>query len=191
MKKIKQQSFKTQVGLFLNKFKTQLYVAAGITFGLILGFFIFGQQTQPGYSVVWAHNNSFKIPTGLYSFLLENGEDDCTDYAGTGTGKGTTLTTVHEVVDGRYAWIDIGCESISNQTADFPVVYHDGNWRIISAARYHVWDDDGNSYPDCGVVDEFEISKQFAPQCLEVKPSNDPEYGNTYEPVRVRDVEYN
>ncbi len=161
-------------------------VVAGLT-GLIAGYLLFGQPKQPELSVVWSYENSAKIPSDLYNFLIEEGRRGCSGYKGTNTIQGTHLAAVHEVVDERYAWIDIGCESIRNDDASFPVVKYKGKWKLISAARYWMTDANGKMYPRCDVVDEFHISKLFAPVCTNVSPDKPlPESGK----LPLRQVQY-
>ncbi len=161
-------------------------VFAGLA-GLVVGYLLFSPPKQPEYSVVWSFENSAKIPPDLYNFLVAEGKKGCNDYRGTNTTQGTHLAAVHKVVDERYAWVDIGCERISNENADFPVVKYNGNWKLISAARYWMADTNGNRYPRCDVVDEFKISKQFAPTCTTASPDNMPP---TSSPLPTRQVQY-
>lgn len=147
-------------------------VIAGLT-GLVVGYLVFSPQKQPELSVVWSFENKAKIPSDLYDFLVKEGKTGCKGYMGTDTAQGTHLAAVHEVVDGRYAWIDIGCEAIRNESADFPVVKFEGKWKLISAARYWMGDAEGNRYPRCDVVDEFQISKLFSPVCTTASPDDE------------------
>jgi hypothetical protein len=168
------------------KLQILIPILAGLA-GLLIGYAVFSPPAQPRHSVVWSYENAAKIPGDLYDYLIEEGRKGCKDYRGTNTVLGTHLASVHQVIDGRYAWIDIGCESLQNTSADFPVVKFEGKWRLISAARYWLNDTEGNRYPRCDVVDEFQISKLFAPTCAEAVTGEDPDV-----PIKgaLRQVQY-
>lgn len=148
-------------------------VLAGL-FGLaagIAGTRLLSGRTAPA-NVVWAADNTVKVPTDLRRFL--EAQDGCKAYRGTGTPNGVGLWGVYQSFKGQYAKIAYGCSD--NLTYYIFAIKQKGTWQLLRPTEYFApfkdaVDPSKGALPFCTVIEKYKIPKDIEPFCVKADGS--------------------
>lgn len=130
----------------------------------IVGTRFLDSRISPG-NIVWAADETAKIPTDLRKFL--NNRDDCQNYRGESTPTGVGLWGVYQVSGGKFAKISYGCSW--SLTSYKMAVKQSGDWILLLPTDYFAPFAGSNSagaLPYCKVIDNYKIPKDIEPFCI-------------------------
>lgn len=134
-------------------------LAASIVFvaGYWLNVVLNGQNDKV---LVWAVDDTVKIPDGLEGYLMSESKDDCMGYRGTDSPTGVTLYAVEKSVGDWFAAMSTGCSDMLAGSEFMTVAMKkDGKWTLTQPIRYF------NSTPDCEQLQKYSITKDAEPEC--------------------------
>lgn len=115
-------------------------------------------RKQPD-TLVWAADASVQIPKDLKNFLQN--KNDCNDYLGEDTRRGTALWGVYEVSQEKFAKISYGCAfSLTNYVF---AIKTEGQWKLIPPAEYF----ESGSLPLCSQLEKYNIDKSVEAFCVD------------------------
>lgn len=152
------------------------YVACGLA-GLILGAAaVSGWAASKNQSnLVWAADNTVKIPTGLQKYLQS--QDDCKEYRGTGSPTGIGLWGVYQVSRERFAKISYGCSgSLTNYIMAVKI---SNQWQLLPPTEYFAPFNDATdrgvgAIPHCHMVEKYKIPSDIESFCIKSDGSAQP-----------------
>ena len=148
----------------------RLPLIAGLV-GLVIGITaiqLWRRTNQPA-NIVWAADNTVKVPRDLQAFLL-NTENNCKSYRGAGSPDGVCLWGVYQMSQGRYAKIAYGCSwSLSSYIM---AVKPAGDWQLLPPAEYFApfkggLDSTAGALPFCTSVEQYKIPGDIEPFCVQ------------------------
>lgn len=137
----------------------------GLFLGIIITTFVSGRRAPT--NLVWAADNTVKIPRDLRRFLET--KNDCQAYRGTGTPTGVGLWGVYQTSKDQFAKIAYGCSWSLNSYV--MAVKQKGLWQLLKPTEYFAPFKDGvdpskGALPFCAVVEKYKIPKDIEPFCI-------------------------
>lgn len=152
---------------------TKYLVRFGIpVFGLVVGLGIgvvwvnIITSRRVPQNLVWAADNTVKVPKDLQKFLLK--QNDCRSYKGAGSPTGVGVWGVYQVAQDKFAKISYGCSI--NLNLYIMAVKQSGHWALIQPTEYFANVDtlSGNGYlPKCEVLAKYKITKNVESFCVQ------------------------
>jgi hypothetical protein len=122
-------------------------------------------RKQPA-NVVWAADNTVKIPADLKNFLLH--QTDCKNYRGTSSPQGVGLWGVYQVSKDKFAKISYGCSiSLSNYIM---AVKQNGTWQLLQPTEYFspfANTQTAGALPLCAQLDKYKIDQTIESFCVD------------------------
>ncbi len=118
------------------------------------------QDRSKPSNIVWAIDETVKVPSDLKKMLLQR--DDCKDYRSAGSPKGVGLWAVVQVEQGSFAKITHGCSwSVNNQALAVKI---NQKWQLIPALEY--FSDTLQGVPSCTAVVKYKVPIGLEGFCL-------------------------
>lgn len=155
----KQQQKLKSLSLFLAIF------AIGLALGVTLIKFNATNKGTPK-NLVWAADNTVKIPASLRKFLVTR--NDCGHYKGNGSPDGVGLWSVYQVSNERFAKIAYGCSW--NLTSYIMAVKQNNGWILVPPKEYFAEFKDSpgkaGALPNCSQLEKYKINKSIEPFCI-------------------------
>lgn len=139
-----------------------IYASAVLLVGIGVGYSVktmWPKNYSPSAVVIVA-DDTVEAPRSLLAFLEDRAKSDCEGYRGTDSEKGVSIYSVYQVVQDKYARVAMGCST--NLVEGATAIKTDDEWKLFSGASYYVSD-----LPRCSIIDEYRISKEFEPTCVE------------------------
>lgn len=140
-------------------------VVGGILIGVIM--MKTAQNRTSPKNLVWAADNTVKVPKDLAAFLAR--QDGCQHYRGTGSPNGVGLWGVYQVSQSRFAKIAYGCSwSLSPYVM---AVKENNQWRLIPSREYFAPFKEGidpqqGALPNCSIIEKYNIPKEIESFCI-------------------------
>lgn len=139
---------------------------------IVIGCVLFGSgmfvqnvrlQDQQPKNIVWAVDETVKVPKGLRQALLEL--DTCKNYRGADSPSGVGLWGVTQVEQDKFAKITYGC---SWQLTSYIVAVNNGKtWQLLQPTEYFA--DTAQGVPSCAVVTKYKIPPALEAFCVNEK----------------------
>lgn len=143
----------------IKKFGVPLALAVLIFFGGMLVQMVRQERSKPA-NIVWAIDETVKVPAELKKMLLKR--DDCRDYRSAGSPKGVGLWAVVQVEQGGFAKITHGCSwAVNNQAL---AVKQQQGWQLVPAVEY--FSDTLQGVPSCTAVVKYKVPIALEGFCL-------------------------
>jgi hypothetical protein len=137
----------------------------GFIFGIVL--MILLQSDSAPQNIVWAADDSVKVPGDLRAYL--ESRDDCKEYKGTGTPTGVGLWGVYQVADNRFAKIAYGCSW--GLSSYIMAVKQKTGWELLKPTEYFAPFKDGinpaqGALPYCAMLEKHKIPSHIESFCI-------------------------
>ncbi|HUP26653.1 MAG TPA: hypothetical protein VM124_03355 [Candidatus Limnocylindrales bacterium] len=156
----KQRQKFTRIGVPL------LLMLSGSLVGMVATLIVI-QSAKPIENIVWAADNTVKIPKSLRMFLEK--QHGCEHYKGTDSERGVGLWGVYQVSHDKFAKIAYGCSwSLSPYIM---AVKQDDTWQLLQPTDYFAPFQGGidhrqGALPFCRVVEKYKITKDIESFCI-------------------------
>lgn len=143
----------------IKKFGVPALTAVLVFFGGMFVQTVRQERSRPA-NIVWAIDETVKVPADLKKMLLKR--DDCRDYRSAGSPKGVGLWAVVQVEQDSFAKITHGCSwAVSNQAI---AVKQQQGWLLVPAIEY--FSDTLQGVPSCTAVVKYKVPITLEGFCL-------------------------